>query len=604
MKLKKIRHDINSLRFFAALLVLLSHLSVTGFQNGFIGVDIFFVISGYFITSILNQKLDKKKIQKFILSRIKRLIPNLFLICVLIFFISIKLLPNYILDNLYINFFSSIFGFANINFIIQSGDYFGPSSTTNPFLHIWSLSVEKHFYLIFLLIFILFNYFLKEFKIYFIFTLTLISFLLSLDLSKINHFYYLTPIRIFEFGIGCIAYLLYKDRKLEYQNYLSLFAILLFILSMIFIEKNAGIPGYQIIFPCLAIAIILVTPNAIFNNFINSNSISYLGKISFLIYLVHWPIIIFSGFYFEITIVYKILIFITSILFSSILFHTYENTLRYSDKKFNIFLLISFLIILLITFFFVNKVGGKEENIFQKMVLEKRYLRYGEEKNIPKFDLDNIDKNSILFIGDSFADDLFLGLKDDSFRINKSRVYKAHVDTICFNIKHKRPILGKIVKKKGTCELQIDDLKKIILSNNFQAIFLINHWKMYNYTLINDAIKIIDNANNQKLYIVAMRETFSNFDQILNRSENIDKINQEFYLNKNQLKTINLYLRKISDGKKIFFYESKKICDEEISKCEVINEKTNQIKYLDYSHYSINYSKEIISDIKKLIKKN
>lgn len=604
MKLKKIRHDINSLRFFAALLVLLSHLSVTGFENGFIGVDVFFVISGFFITSILNEKLDKKKIQKFILSRIKRLIPNLFLICFLIFFISIKLLPNYILDNLYINFFSSIFGFANINFTSQSGDYFGPSSTTNPFLHIWSLSVEKHFYLIFLLIFILFNYFLKEFKIYIIFVLTLISFLLSLDLSKINHFYYLTPIRIFEFGIGCIAYLLSKERKFEYQNCLSLFAIFFFILSMIFIEKNVGIPGYQVIFPCLAIAIILVTPNSIFNNFINSNSLSYLGKISFLIYLVHWPIIIFSGFYFELTIIYKILIFIISILVSSILFHTYENTLRYSDIKFNIFLLISFLIILLISFLFINKVGGKEENMFQKMVLENRYLRYGEEKNISKFDFNNIEKNSILFIGDSFADDLYLGLKDDSFTINKTPVYKTHVDTICFNIKHKRPMLGKIFKKKGTCEQQIEDLEKIILNNNFQAIFLINHWKIYNYNLINDAIKITKNANNQKLYIVAMRETFANFDQILNRSKNIDKINQDFYLNKNQLKNINLQLKKISDGKKIFFYEPKQICDEEISKCEVIDKKTNEIKYLDYSHYSLNYSKEIISDIKKLINKN
>ena len=191
-----------------------------------------------------------------------------------------------------------------------------------------------------------------------------------------------------------------------------------------------------------------VTPNSIFNNIINSNSLSYLGKISFLIYLVHWPIIIFSGFYFELTIIYKILIFIISILVSSILFHTYENTLRYSNIKFNIFLLISFLIILLISFLSINKVGGKEENIFQKMVLENRYLRYGEEKNISKFDFNNIEKNSILFIGDSFADDLYLGLKDDSFTINKTPVYKTHVDTICFNIKHKRPMLGKIFKKR------------------------------------------------------------------------------------------------------------------------------------------------------------
>ena len=87
---------------------------------------------------------------------------------------------------------------------------------------------------------------------------------------------------------------------------------------------------------------------------------------------------------------------------------------------------------------------------------------------------------------------------------------------------------------------------------------MINHWKIYNYSLINDAIKITKNANNQKLYIVAMRETFANFDQILNRSKNIDKINQDFYLNKNQLKNINLHLKKFSDEKKIFFMSQNK----------------------------------------------
>ena len=81
MKLQIYRHDINSLRFFAVLLVFFSHISVSGFKNGFIGVDIFFVISGFFITTLLNQNLQKKEILDFLIRRTKRLIPNLFLIC-------------------------------------------------------------------------------------------------------------------------------------------------------------------------------------------------------------------------------------------------------------------------------------------------------------------------------------------------------------------------------------------------------------------------------------------------------------------------------------------------------------------------------------------
>ena len=86
MKLQIFRHDINSLRFFSVLLVFFSHISVSGFENGFIGVDIFFVISGFFITTLLNQKLQKKEIFNFLIRRIKRLIPNLFLVCFLIIF--------------------------------------------------------------------------------------------------------------------------------------------------------------------------------------------------------------------------------------------------------------------------------------------------------------------------------------------------------------------------------------------------------------------------------------------------------------------------------------------------------------------------------------
>ena len=144
----KLRGDINGLRFLAVLLVFLSHLKFNFFLNGFFGVDIFFVISGYFITILLNKKLSLKDVKIFIIKRIKRLLPNLFLISFLIIIFSFLLLPKYLLKDVFQNFYSSIFGFSNFLFMFQSQEYFGPTSDLNPFLHIWSLSVEIQFYLI------------------------------------------------------------------------------------------------------------------------------------------------------------------------------------------------------------------------------------------------------------------------------------------------------------------------------------------------------------------------------------------------------------------------------------------------------------------------
>jgi len=598
MKLQIYRHDINSLRFFAVILVFFSHLSIAGFASGFIGVDIFFVISGFFITNLLNHKLNKKKVFNFLFRRAKRLIPNLFLTCFVIFFCSLIFLPEYLLKNLYWNFFSSIFGFANINFIGQANDYFGPSSEVNPFLHIWSLSVEKHFYIIFLIIFIFFSNYIKKFKVIFILTLSILSLLLSSDLSDIKHFYFLTPLRIFEFGIGCLVCMTSFRIIEKNQNLFSIISLIILILSMFFIEKNRGIPGWQVFFPCLATSIILITPNSRFNELISNKFLSYLGKLSYLIYLIHWPLIIFLSFHYQSTFKLKIIIFLITMILSSFIYHFYEKQLRFTKKYFQFFLITSFILVLSISYIGLFNYSIYNNNVFQNKFLADRILKHKVNESL----ITKIVDGRILLVGDSFSDDLYLSLENDFYEHEGRKIGKAHVDTICYNLNHKRSWLGKIRYKVGTCENQKLQLVESLNRNKPEVIILANHWKTYNYKFVLDAIKIIKPDKKTKLIIVGMRDTFNEFDQIFYRNTEIEAINVEFYKNRNKIKKINNFLKKLSKLDNVEYFPTPNPCDSNRLKCDLVDETTGEIKYLDNSHYTLGYSKKIMNEIKKILK--
>ncbi|MDC1166827.1 acyltransferase [Candidatus Pelagibacter sp.] len=598
MRALPFRHDINSLRFFAVILVFFSHISISGFSNGFIGVDIFFVISGFFITGLINKKLNKKKVLNFLVKRIKRLFPNLILISLIIFFCSYIFLPKYILENIYINFFSSIFGFANFNFLVQSKDYFAPSGDTNPFLHIWSLSVEKHFYIIFLLIFICFSFKItKKYKVIFIILLTVSSLLLSIDLSGIKHFYFLTFLRIFEFGIGSLSYMIKFKLSDSNQNFLSSLALAILIFSLIFIDPSKGIPGWQILFPCIGTAMILISPRSSFNKFISTKLFSYLGKTSYLIYLIHWPLIVLLSFYFHLSIFLKVIIFVTTLVFSSLLYSYYETKVRYNNIFFNYFLIISSLLIFFISISFYIEITFKKNNFFQEKFLADRKLRF-QVKKLPQ---DNTKNNQILFVGDSFADDLYRGLGKNNHYLNGMEVQRVHVDTICYNQKHQRTLLGRLKNELGSCEKQLILLKNSIKQHEPKIIFVANHWQEHNYKYLSDLMKImnLNIKNNTKLVVIGMRDTFKDYDQIFSRNTEINSINHDFLKNRKNIENINNFFKKFLDQDNVIYYKPYSVCNQDISKCELVDSKTKSINYVDYTHYSVEFSKKVINKLKE-----
>jgi len=606
----EMRKDINGLRFIAILLVFLFHLEIVFFSSGFFGVDIFFVVSGYFITKLLDQnKLNYTGIKIFLINRVKRLLPNIFLISFLILIFSLTLLPEHLLTNLFINFYSSIFGVFNFFLMAQATDYFGPSKDTNPFLHIWSLSVEIQFYIFFCIVFFLLKSFSKKIRFIVILILSIFSFFLYIDLFNISHFYYFTPSRIFEFGIGSLVALSNFKIEKSKQNYLSIIFFFILLILVFKIEYNYK---YNLLLLCLIVSGLLLTQESKINFFLGNNIFNYFGKVSYLIYLIHWPLIVFASFYYEMSFVHKFIIFLITIISSIFIYHFYEIKIRYNKFYFSLFLILIIIITIVTIVFNLNYKNkfAKTSNDNKILILEERSEKKKLYKyfNPIKFSDQNQSKDvlPILLIGDSHADDIFFGFKHQNYILKKKQIVRINIDTVCYNLNHQKPVISKIIfwKKKGTCELQLGNLKNKLDKSRFSAIIIVNNWNNKNINFLPDLLSLIKYNNHKKVIIVNMRSTFYKFEQAFNFLTDSYVINKFLFLHKNNEKEINFILEKETKKNDFLFFNSEQnICDYIIKSCKVVS-NNGSINYVDQSHYSLEYSKFVSNMLGNFIIKN
>ena len=321
------RSDIDGLRAIACISVVLFHAFPGILRGGFIGVDIFFVISGFLISSILYRNLFNEKspgkiyIIDFYIRRIRRIFPAL--IAVLLTTLAIGwfvLLP----DEYRLLGKHTIGGATYINNLMlykESGDYFNPSSNAKPLLHLWSLGIEEQFYLVFPLILWL----IYKSKLNFVFVLavfTLLSFFINKNAVSHNHqtvAFYLPWCRFWELSAGAIlAYIIdyHKDALLRIKerlstylpniifrekkqslnenfinNALSVIGLLTIIAGILSIKNDLSFPGKRALIPVIgSLLIIGAGSGAIINKYLLSNRIMvFLGLISYPLYLWHWP---------------------------------------------------------------------------------------------------------------------------------------------------------------------------------------------------------------------------------------------------------------------------------------------------------------------------
>ena len=295
-------HQIQALRALAASLVVLFHAKLS--PGGFIGVDIFYVISGYLITGIIIKEIGETgtfKYRNFYLRRAKRLLPASLGILALTAIFAWLVLPATVRTNLGKDVLAASLYVSNYLFAFWQNDYQNLNATPSPVIHYWSLAVEEQFYIFWpIIIFSLWKFGKRRAVAVGVFTITIASFLFSLYLTNVNPIwaFYSLPTRAWELGIGALLLFLPKNLLMSRSVSSSLMVwsgALLLIASVIIFSERTPFPGYNALLPILGTAILIAGIAAwppIFNDLSKLRVVQWLGEISYPFYLWHWPLLV------------------------------------------------------------------------------------------------------------------------------------------------------------------------------------------------------------------------------------------------------------------------------------------------------------------------
>jgi|KBSSwiStaDraftv2_1062776.scaffolds.fasta_scaffold09640_5 peptidoglycan/LPS O-acetylase OafA/YrhL len=338
------RSDIEGLRGIAVLIVVAFHCGISGFSGGFVGVDVFFVLSGYLITGLLVAeilKTSRLSLLQFYARRIRRLLPACTLTLVVTLLIGVLILAPSELTFAGHAARAAALYLSNVFFAINAADYFAPDVKSNPMLHTWSLGVEEQFYLFWPLLIMLGLQWLRSRKALLVglFVLTVVSLAASVwfTANQGTFAFYQLPARAWEFGIGGLAALFPRGTlKLPSGGWLVLgwLGLLAILGSGYFIRGETNFPGWIALMPVLGTAATLIAgaeqPNRGAGVVLGFPPLQMLGTLSYSWYLWHWPFLVFSLALFpNISIVGKIAAAAAALAVAGVSHHFVENPIRF-----------------------------------------------------------------------------------------------------------------------------------------------------------------------------------------------------------------------------------------------------------------------------------
>jgi peptidoglycan/LPS O-acetylase OafA/YrhL len=298
----KHRTDIDGLRALAVLPVVAFHAGVHVLRGGFVGVDVFFVISGYLITDLLIKEIraERFSILAFYERRIRRILPALIPVLLVAYFLGLWFcLPVEIVD-LSKSVIAAAASVSNVYFYLQSGYFDGPA-LSKPLLHTWSLAVEEQFYIFWPVFLLLVHRYARRSLLMVSLTITILSFAYSVvgAFEFPNAAFYLPFTRIWELAAGGLLPMGLVPMTLNsnVRNLLAALGALLILGSVVLINSGLPFPGLLAVPPCLGAVLLILAGrdgDSIVGRLLSIKPIVFIGLISYSLYLWHWPIVVFQ----------------------------------------------------------------------------------------------------------------------------------------------------------------------------------------------------------------------------------------------------------------------------------------------------------------------
>lgn len=438
----KYRADIDGLRAIAVLSVIFFHMSIPGFSGGFVGVDVFFVISGYLITANILKDIQSEQfsLTRFYERRIRRIFPALFPVLAFTIVVATFLFDPISLESFGKSIMATTLFVSNILFWRESG-YFDARSITKPLLHTWSLAVEEQFYIFFPLLLILINRFRKKQYLQWILGICIISLIWSIYgvYTYPTSTFYLPPTRVWELLFGSLLSLevIPELKSKIHRNIVSIIGLGLIVFSVSLYTDVTPFPGISALIPVMGTILIIyggMGNTSIVTNLLSLKPIVFIGLISYSLYLWHWPLIAFSKYlvFRDLTLFEITGIILTSFLISVLSFRFIEQPFRGTNpiipsrKKLFVFsvAVMTFFSLIGIVYHLTKGIPSRKSEVKSYIMDYKtdgQWINAGKDEKI----VDGLHKGNIppligvsggipsfLIWGDSHARSLFTSLSD------------------------------------------------------------------------------------------------------------------------------------------------------------------------------------------------
>lgn len=522
MKERTFRQDINGLRAIAVLGVLFFHFKSELLPGGFAGVDVFFVISGFLMTSIIFKGLesDTFSIVSFIKNRAKRIVPALLVTILLVLFVGYFAFEPLTYKLVGKHGASSLLFVSNIVYDYESG-YFDPASYSKLFLHTWSLSVEWQFYIIYPLVIYTASRFIKAKTIkYALLAVFVILFALCVIATKNNpsSAYFQLYSRAWEMIAGGLAFVFPLKANEKIKTILEMVGLVIIGVSFFIFSKDTPWPGQFALLPVLGAYLCILANNS--HTFLSGRIIQSIGLWSYSIYLTHWPLIVISN---KLSLNISLYVYLLIVLLISFfIFRIIERKRDYGYKTLLVYA------ISLASLFYVS-INGMENRVDELGRIKKEQIFnkfYGGAKTFSSangsiFNISGKDHDiNLILTGDSYSQQYNdFWSKTEYKPVSVSMVvcllfpdYTSHDNDKCDNMYEK---LDETMKKYPSADLIINQnwgayaskssnkhTKELLPPNN------------YNGMVTEQLAKIISSGGNQRRYFIIGTYDYPDYDVI------------------------------------------------------------------------------------------